>query len=290
MEKTFKTKNSKAVEIVDILDSKGMNLELLFATNVLKLKSLHYGYWDQEQKTDLDDIRNAQIRYTKTLADMIPAGVEKILDVGCCIGDNALVLANRGYQVTAISPDANHSKFFDGYDNKNIIFVRSKLEDFETEDRFDLMLFSESQTYFDPEISFIKAQRLLNPKGYILFSDMFALGSDGESRVDFTEEEYLSTAQRYGFSIVSNTDITEKVLPTIKYTHTIYSSYVDPSINLLVDYIRSRSPIKFKLISLLFGNQLKELSKAKNHFDKRLNPDYFSKEIAYKRLLMRKDN
>jgi len=86
-------------------DKPELNLELFFCTEVLKLKSLQYGYWEQEEKLDLESIRRAQQHYTETLLEMIPEDVHNILDIGCGIGDNARALAAKGYHVTAISPD-----------------------------------------------------------------------------------------------------------------------------------------------------------------------------------------
>ena len=141
---------STTKETVGLLNSGGKNLELLFVTDVMGLKSLHYGYWDQIKEITLGNVKKAQERYTETLIDIVPAGVKSVLDVGCGIGDNASALAKRGCKVVVISPDANHKKYFDELKDPNVTFVQTTLEDFRTNQKFDLMLFSESQTYFDP--------------------------------------------------------------------------------------------------------------------------------------------
>jgi len=284
---------SSSKETVSLLDSGGKNLELLFVTDVMGLKSLHYGYWDQIHEITLGNVKKAQERYTETLVDMIPSSVKDVLDVGCGIGDNAEAIAKNGCKVTAISPDANHKKYFDEFQDPNITYVRTTLENFQpenfqTDQKFDLMLFSESQTYFDPEISFKKSQTLLNSNGYILLSDMFTKRKDSHSRIDFTEEDYLAHAQKYGFKVIESVDITKHILPTIALVDSLYSAYLNPVIKVANDYLRNTAPIKYFIVKLFFKPQINNLKKIKEHFDRRFDPGFFENEVTYKRLLLQK--
>ena len=89
--------------------------------NVLKLYSktiqssfLHYGFWDNPGKVDLnslnlEDIKNAQLRYIDHLSSFIPKDIKTILDVGCGIGENTEYLLSKGYSLEALSPD-NYQK------------------------------------------------------------------------------------------------------------------------------------------------------------------------------------
>ena len=83
------------------------DFELYFVAEVLKLSSLHYGYWEVGEasgRIDLDEVRRAQSLFTDKLLSFIPGSVNTILDVGAGMGDNARALAAAGYRVTAISP------------------------------------------------------------------------------------------------------------------------------------------------------------------------------------------
>src|SRR2546426_10234704 len=87
----------------------GVNVELFFVSEVLKLPSLHYGYWDEPPGVPgtvlgLSGIRRAQERYTLNLLHALPPQVKRVLDVGCGIGDNARAMLASGLQVTALSP------------------------------------------------------------------------------------------------------------------------------------------------------------------------------------------
>ena len=280
---------STTKETVGLLNSGGKNLELLFVTDVMGLKSLHYGYWDQIKEITLGNVKKAQERYTETLIDIVPAGVKSVLDVGCGIGDNASALAKRGCKVVVISPDANHKKYFDELKDPNVTFVQTTLEDFRTNQKFDLMLFSESQTYFDPEISFKMSNNLLNPSGYILLSDMFTKRKDSHTRIDFTEADYLAHAQKYDFKVIESVDITKYIVPTIELVDSLYKSYLNPILKVANDYLKATAPIKYFIIKLFFKPQINNLKTIKEHFDRRFDPKYFNQEVTYKRILLQKN-
>ena len=139
-----------------------LNFELYFVTEVLHLRSLHYGYWDGGRArtgVDLEEMAEAQARFTERLVDFVPPDVKTVLDVGAGIGDNAHALARLGHRVKAISPDGNHQSYFDEIGDPNVSFERSTFEAFESEDRFDLVLFSESHRYFDRRFGLERARQ-----------------------------------------------------------------------------------------------------------------------------------
>ena len=69
-----------AARVRDIAGFDGLNLELFFVTEILKLRSLHYGYWEETpERIDLDSVRQAQADFTERLLSHIPPGVQKIL-------------------------------------------------------------------------------------------------------------------------------------------------------------------------------------------------------------------
>ena len=158
--------------MLDKLYESNLDLELLFCVNVLKLNSLHYGYSDAPERLTLDSARAAQKRYTQTLLDAFPGDVKRVLDVGCGIGDNARAMVERGYAVTAVSPDANHEAYFAAHPCAGLRFVRSKFEALSLSGQFDLVLMSESQNYFDADAGFAQVRRYLRPGGYLFISGM----------------------------------------------------------------------------------------------------------------------
>jgi len=274
-------------EINNILTCDGMNLELLFATEVLKLNSLHYGFWNNDEELTLSNLRKAQERYTVTLLELIPNGVETILDVGCGIGDIALTLAKKGYSVTAISPDKNHKKYFDKYKNKNISFYNIKFEDIRFEKKFDLILMSESQGNFSPIITFKQCKRYLKKPGYLLVSNIFNRNNKPSlSGVNSTEQEYITQAKEYNLKLVKSIDITKEVLPTLQIAYNAYQEYFLPVLNIFPHFIKKFSPLKYKLVKLFFYKQWKDLDRIRNYYEERIDPSFFERELSYKRFLL----
>lgn len=270
-----------------ILTCNSMNLELLFVTEVLKLNSLHYGFWNNDEELTLSNLRKAQERYTVTLLELIPNGVETILDVGCGIGDIALTLAKKGYSVTAISPDKNHKKYFDKYKNKNISFYNIKFEDIRFEKKFDLILMSESQGNFSPIITFKQCKRYLKKPGYLLVSNIFNRNNKPSlSGVNSTEQEYITQAKEYNLKLVKSIDITKEVLPTLQIAYNAYQEYFLPVLNIFPHFIKKFSPLKYKLVKLFFYKQWKDLDRIRNYYEERIDPSFFERELSYKRFLL----
>src|SRR5258705_11932953 len=148
-------------DITRYIELDNLDLELFICSDILKLNSLHYGYWTNGEELTLENVRKAQARYTEKLISTIPPGVSTVLDVGCGIGDNARALAASGYRVTALSPDKNHQKYFENGNGHHIAFHNQRFEDFHANQSFDLILMSESQNYFQADMAFRQCRNLL---------------------------------------------------------------------------------------------------------------------------------
>ena len=268
----------------------GFDLELFFATEILKLKSLHYGYWDELpllEELSLENVRQAQARFTKRLLSFIPEGVQTILDVGAGIGDNARSLAARGYKVTAVSPDKNHANYYGPPGEGNITFHNQTFEAFDSKQTFDLIFISEALDYFDRRVGLRQCQRYLKPGGHLLIAAMFRFGDAREFGDDYqlSELPYVKLAVEHGFSLVRAADITKNTLPTMMLTHHALQEYLHPTLEMMRLYLSSSAPWKFWLLKRLFGKQLREVSKILAYYEQRTNPEYFSKSVRYTTLL-----
>ena len=276
----------------NITEFDGLDLELFFCTEILKLTSLHYGYWEEREKLKeegtkltLDCLRNAQQKYTDILIEAIPKNVKSILDVGCGIGDVSRALSKLEYDVTAISPDSNHVKYFDNH-RSQLTFLQTKFEDLKIDRKFDLILMSESQNYFPTEIGFRQCATLLLPKGYLLVSGMFKKNSRSEfTEVPNTIEDYAKTAEKHGLLLIENVDITQNILPTIDFIYESMGRYVDPSVIMLNQFISSIAPVKSWFIKVFFRKQINKTLQIYSYYRRRTDPLFFEKNIVYARLL-----
>ena len=267
---------------------RAVNLELAACIDVLKLNSLHYGYWDRQEEgsLSLSDIREAQSRYTETLLDLIPEDVNTVLDVGCGVGDVSMALSDRGYEVTAISPHEDHRKLF--LDSEDIEYHCVRFEKLDVNRKFDLILMSESQNYFDTDIGFAQCERYLADEGYLLVSGIFRKDDTPEfSNIPSIEKEYVLRAEDYNLTLLESHDITPNVLPTLGFAHNSYKEYVVPSLHILDALFSSLAPLKMKLVRLAFSREIRRLEALKTYYAERLDPHLFENYIRYLRLLFR---
>jgi len=267
-----------------ITDFKGLDLELFFCSEVLKLDALHYGLWKPDEEVTLDNLKTAQHRYSETLIDSIPRSVRTILDVGCGMGDLSRKLADRGFNVTALSPDENHVKFFENRPD-NLKFVQSRFENFKTEEKFDLIVMSESQGYFHADHAFTQCRQLLNPGGFLLVSGMFRKDHDRFMKdIPHIEEVYVNTAKEHGLVLSNREDITDATLPTLELTYQGLVDYAVPLREMGSHFFRTTSRVKAFFLKMIFRTHLKKLDRIYKYYMVRSNPEHFKAKARYLRL------
>ena len=274
-----------ATDITTEITVREFDLQLWVATDLLRLRSLHYGYWGNGEPVKLDFriIRQAQARYTKLLVSTVPPGVRTILDVGCGVGCNARALTEKGYKVTSISPDGNHGKFFQNAPEP-LRFCQSKYENFSSDERYDLVLMSESQNYFDADTGLAQTRRLLTPGGFLLICGMFRKKNTREfDQVRNVEEEYLRKAQQHGFELIERIDITPNVTPTLDIVRMAKEEYITP----LVSAAGNGKRWKLAIAGLLFRKELGQLRRIQRYYEEFSDSLFFSEHVSYLKLLFR---
>ncbi len=270
-----------------------LDMELFTVTEILKLKSLHYGYWQPEEPLTFENLKLAQARYTETLLSLVPPEVKTVLDVGAGTGDNALALCDRGCNVVAISPDRNHARYFAALESPHLRFIPTRFEDYREPDRFDLVLMSESQGYFKTDIGLAQCRRLVKPGGYVLVSGIFRRNDDqpparGKNYYDFdTEMHYKTRAGIYGLHLIKEIDITRESVPTLALAFGIYRERLLPLLAMMKHYLNSSTGWKWQFFKILMQKQFREMKAIKQMYDERLDPEFFQKRAVYLRMLFR---
>ena len=226
-----------------------------------KSNYLHYGYWNLEDKLNIECLHLAQERYINYLISFIPTDVKTILDVGCGIGGNTLRLLEEGFKVEALSPDTAQEKAF--LAKGKAPFHLSKFENFDVEQTYDLILMSESAQYIPIKKGMEKCSNLLNDGGSLLISDYFLREKFEKDNIfsvsTHYKDEYLKAAEEYGFEIVKSEDITSKVTPTLDLAMLKFKEYVKPTLQLFDELLLGWSPTFYKIVKLIGRKQLNNL-------------------------------
>ncbi len=274
----------------------GDSLELEFFIKGLGLRSLHFGLWQKGQPVTFDEVSKAQKNFTIKLIDMFPEEVESVLDVGAGIGDNAIYMAQKGMKVTCISPSPSQEKHFAENilpEYEDVTFIRSKYEDLEINEKFDVVLMSESPTYFPMENGLDQTVRYLKRGGYLVLGDSFRKDSRRTFKELHIHESYVENAKKRGLILMEDIDVTDQVVPTIELMHNV-SKYLPPITEVLVDFYKKTFRKKYWIISKLVSTFFKqELDMAKDIlFDvglRRTDPKLFSEYITYRFIAFKKE-
>ncbi len=237
-----------------------------FYVDVLGLEHVHYGLWAGEELT-LAGFRAAQQRYTETLADLFPEGVSSVLDVGCGAGGNAAGLAARGYEVEGLSPDPFHGRLF--REATHLPFHGCRFEEFRPARRYDALCMSESSQYVPLDRLFDSAIQALEPGGYLILSDYFALVKDGSpaTRSGHLLSDFLAAAERSGMQTEYERDVTEETAPTLDLGCQLLDRYIVPTVRLTMRRWRSRHPRLLRMGLWLARRYLEKIETRKETLD-----------------------
>jgi SAM-dependent methyltransferase len=170
----------------------------LFGTPGDPLAPLHWGYWPSREAVSGEDVAADPLRaFSDALLAHIPAGTERILDIGCGLGFNARLLSAKGYRV------AHHCALIESTALPGVEVRCARFDELVADPRYDLLLFSESLNHFPLDEAFLHHCRsFLSARGHILMAD------------DLTEERVQRIESQRLFRILRTVDITDNVAPT----------------------------------------------------------------------------
>lgn len=221
----------------------------------------HYGYWPDGRPAVPSALAlgQAQQAYFDLLAATIPADVESILDVGSGTGANALQLAARGYRVECLCPSEQLTGMARAKLPEDVAVHTVTFEAFESGRRFDLCLFAESFHYIALRPALAQAVRYA--RRYVLIFDYFrrdrGRGSADETRG--THTEFITEVGRQGaLRVVSDQDLTDRILPTFYVLDYIKNTYIGPFVGRFQAELRRDHPVYALLARMMFGRLLRK--------------------------------
>ena len=215
----------------DGYDKSTYDLELHLYSKLLKNDMLHYGYFNDPkvspEEISLQQLEDAQVLYSQQIIDQIKRKDENILDAGCGMGGLAKIMIDKKFSVEVLTPNKNQIEHI----KTKYPFLKSyhsKFENLNTDNLYGTLIHSESLQYIDLDCAFKKAKSILKPTGQWIITDYFRTKSSGMNKSGHELDLFLKKAHEYGWTILHKKDITENVLPTLKFINMYVERFLYP--------------------------------------------------------------
>jgi SAM-dependent methyltransferase len=237
----------------------GLNLFHFF----LGTRDLHYGFWGEGLDVKIQNLPEAQHRYSEFLLSHVPVGVKRILDVGCGAGGVASELIKRGYEVEGVSPSPLLSEAAQDQAGDQFRIHQGMFEsvDLDPAKPFDLVMFSESFQYIDLKVVLKKATTLLKPGGHILICDFFKTNAPGKSVIGGGHpiDRFMSTLDASGLECLVDKDITKETAPNLDIVNDMGRDLFLPTFKLIGYAFSQNHPWLSKFFTWKYRKKIKKV-------------------------------
>ncbi len=255
----------------------------------LGTKDLHYGLWGDDLEVKVQNLPEAQKRYSDFLIGHFPDDVKTILDVGCGAGGLATELLSRGYQVQGVSPSPLLSEAAQSQAGDDFKIHHGRFEDvkFSVNEKFDMLMFSESFQYITLDMVLVNAQSLLRAGGYIVICDFFKTNTSGKSVVGGGHkfDEFQKVMNDSGLKVLAEKDITKETAPNLDLVNQMGRELVLPTMKLICYNFKNNLPWLSKIFTWKFRKKLDKIDY--KYLSGERNAEAFTKYKIYKFYLLK---
>lgn len=274
------------------VDSKEIGLEigLNIGKHVFHTEHLHYGYWTKGLDINLNNLPQAQENHSDYIISHIPKGSKTILDVGCGVGRIALKLINIGYNVDCVSPSSVFTEY-----TRNLLGDKSHIfecnyEELQTDNQYDVILFSESFQYVNLEKAVQKSVKYLNDGGYLLICDFFKINSKEKGVIGGGHKlvRFYDLISQAPLKPIKDIDITNQIAPNLDLVNKFLTNVGQPVWNLSFQFLNSNYPLLSKFIQWKYRKKIERINR--KYFSGLRNAENFSRCKSYRLLLYKKVN
>lgn len=216
---------------------------------------LHYGLWLPGETPSMPKLREVQERYVDKLVALLPPPPASVLDIGGGTGAMAGRLHSLGYDVEMLTPSEVQVGLAREALGDTVKVHLSRLEEFSTDRKFDVCLFSESFQYMPMSVSLPKAKAMLKPGGRVVIADCFRSENFKGGRQIGGGHRFINLPMRAdeeGFRITFDEDVTAMAAGTILLDQRVYQEVISPIVSDLGTSVRSRSAVLHWLIGTVY--------------------------------------
>jgi len=266
----------------------GLAAGLLVGRELFDTDELHFGYWDPGVEVKIVNMRAAQERYSEFLLAHVPREAKDVLDVGCGAGKFTERLVRAGHRVEALCPSPLLAREAARRLGSAARVHEAKLEDFEGEARFDLVLFAESFQYVPLAESLPRSARLLRPGGQLLICDYFARGrraAECQIRGGHDWDDFEQQLARAPFESLLDLDITERTAPTQDISNDACVRLLGPLLGLGRASLRNRRAVLSRLAEWRLKKWLAKVER--KYLSGVRDSAHFARHLTYRLLLYR---
>jgi 2-polyprenyl-3-methyl-5-hydroxy-6-metoxy-1,4-benzoquinol methylase len=267
----------------------GLECAIVLAEYLAKTDDLHYGYWDSDVPLELANLKQAQEAHSNFLISHIPPGVKTILDVGSGVGALASRLKAAGYEVDCVSPSPFLNERARRRLGSDTPIFESRFEEFQTEKRYDMVLFSESFQYMKLDIALKHTCELLQPDGYLLICDFFKnpMPDRGPMGGGHYLAKFHDSISCQPLTLVTDIDITAQTAPNLDLTQGFVTAVVQPMKERACELARQRQPFLYKMIRWTLSKPIEQVNK--KYFTGQRTGANFAIYKTYRLMLFSKD-
>ena len=265
----------------------GLAAGLILGRHVLGIRNLHFGYWPDDLAVELRNLPLAQERFNDIILEHVPEGVETILEVGCGAGALARRLLDLGYRVEIVSPGSFLTDQARMLLRGEATVHECRFEDLVTDERYDLVLFSESYQYCKGEQILPRCLELIKPGGHLLICDYFNTMPDVESPIAGGRwlNLFLAAVEELPFETVHDLEITAQVARGFALLQELDAEVLGPIWRLVVEFLETRHPLLKRLAWWKFRRSIANFERGLARGDR--SPENFAKFKSYRLFLLR---
>ncbi len=218
------------------------NPQLQLYSKVLPSGFLHYGYFEDVDAApsaqSLESLEAAQRRYAERVLEHVTDRTAPVLDVGAGMGGMVRMLLDDGFRPVALTPDRNQVRAIQ-QSMPEVEVIEGRFHEVgwaRWEAAFGTVITAESFQYLFLDNALTTIRRIVRPGGRWVMCDYFrrSRSAPGSGHV---WDDFIGTATGAGWSVVHDEDITDHVLPSLRFVTMLAERFAVP----VLDYVEARS-------------------------------------------------